>query len=140
MSDFLKMAFMAGTRLLMKLFIKTGNRAGFSLVELIVVVGIIAALVGLATPYYGDYVNESKHSVMRANLHTLEKALMDYRSDKGDYPVTNDVGILVSGTPRYLSEFPIDPTNDAPASWGYAYTAGTGKYNLDVRYDAYRRP
>lgn len=124
----------------MKHYTRSGKRIGFSLVELIVVVGIIAALVGLAMPYYGDYVNESKHSVMRANLHTLEKALMDYRSDKGDYPVTNDVGILVSGSPRYLSDFPIDPTNDAPASWGYNYTAGTGKYDLDDRYDAYRTP
>ncbi|MEW6712454.1 MAG: prepilin-type N-terminal cleavage/methylation domain-containing protein, partial [Candidatus Riflebacteria bacterium] len=61
---------------------QTGNH-GFSLLELLLVIGIIAALVGLALPYYQDYVGQSKNSVMRANLQVFKRALMDYKSDKG---------------------------------------------------------
>jgi len=37
---------------------KSGS--GFTLLELLVVVGILAALVALALPFYQDYVNQSK--------------------------------------------------------------------------------
>lgn len=133
----------------MKPLIKTGKNRGFSLTELIIVIGIIAALVGLALPYYGDYVNESKHAVMRANLNTFEKALMDFRADKGYYPAAADINILVSGSPQYLVEFPVDPTDGAPASWGYSLPYAQPqdvpvgekyRYNLDSRYDAFRKP
>jgi general secretion pathway protein G len=133
----------------MKHITKIGSHKGFSLVELIIVIAIIAALVGIALPYYGDYVNESKHAVMRANLNTFEKALMDYRADKGYYPPTANVGELVTGNPRYLAEFPVDPTEGAQASWGYSLPYALPqdvpvgekyRYNLDSRYDPYRKP
>ena len=73
---------MDGAKLLMTLFTKTGKQ-GFSLLELLLVIGIIAALVGLAMPYYQDYVGESKNAVMRANLQVFKRALMDYKADKG---------------------------------------------------------
>ncbi|EKD83138.1 MAG: hypothetical protein ACD_39C00864G0002 [uncultured bacterium] len=133
----------------MRHYTKTGRQKGFTLLELIIVIGIIAALVGIAVPYYGDYVNESKYAVMRSNLHTFEKALMDYRADKGFYPATANVYDLVSGSPQYLVEFPIDPTDGAPATWGYSLPYNLPadvpvgekyRYVLDSRYDAYRKP
>ena len=126
----------------MKHFTKTGNRSGFTLIELIIETGIMAALVGIAVPYYGDYVNESKHAVMRANLHTFEKALMDYRADKGSYPLTANVYDLVAGSPRYLVEFPVDPTDSAPATWGYTFPGALlpERYDLAPCYDVYRKP
>lgn len=136
----------------MKHFTKTGNRKGFTLLELIIVTGIIAALVGIALPYYGDYVNESKHAVMRANLHTFEKALRDFRSDKGYYPpsAASVFDDLVRGSPRYLVEFPVDPTDGAPATWGYLLpyekpedvpANATYIYKLDdTHYGTYRTP
>ena len=102
----------------MKLFIKTGSKAGFTLIELILVIGIIAALVGIAAPYYGDYVNESKYAVMRSNLNTFRKALMDYRADKGSYPASADT-VGTELVPKYLLDFPVDPTDNALATWGY---------------------
>jgi len=53
--------------------IQTGKKKGFTLLELLLVIGIIAALVGLAVPYYQDYVGQSKNSIMQANLHLLKK-------------------------------------------------------------------
>jgi prepilin-type N-terminal cleavage/methylation domain-containing protein len=109
-------------------FSATGRRRGFSLLELLIVIGIIAALVGLAAPYYQDYIGQSKNSVMRANLHTLTKALMEYRADKGTYP--NEIGKL---TPKYITTVPQDPEDGAPASWGYVWEADD-KFKLDPKY------
>lgn len=139
---------MAGKGHLMIRFTKTGE-AGFSILELLVVIAIIAALTGLAVPYYADYVEQSKHSIMRANLHAFEKALMDFHTDKGYYPAAADIGALVTGNPRYLLEFPVDPVDGAPASWGYSLPYAFPKdvpsgqqyrYELDSRYDPYRKP
>lgn len=114
-------------------FTKIG-KAGFSLLELLLVVGIIAALVGLALPYYNDYVGESKNAVMRSNLHVLKRALMDYKADKGYYP---DPTILSTElVPKYLLDFPVDPEQDAVASWGYYFPtpADPTVYDLASKY------
>lgn len=126
----------------------TSGRTGFTLLELIIVVGILAALVALAMPYYQDYVSESKHSVMRANLHTLRKALMDYHSDNSSskpYPAdlryladpTLDPDYPTAPTQKYLLEVPVDPEVGAPATWGYVYNPVTKVYSLDSKYDPY---
>jgi general secretion pathway protein G len=102
--------------------------AGFTLMELLLVIGIMAALVGLALPYYQDYVGQSKNSIMRANLHALRKTLMEYRADKGEYPPTLEIL-----QPQYFLKIPEDPEDKAPASWGYVRTE-PGTYTLAVKY------
>ena len=103
---------------------KTG-RHGFSILELLVVVGIIAALTALAVPYYQDYLESSRRSVMEANFRAIRKAVMEYHADTGDYP-DNLQARLASGAKRYLMEIPVDPepsttTEPVPADWGYVY-------------------
>jgi prepilin-type N-terminal cleavage/methylation domain-containing protein len=51
------------------------GKSGFTLLELLVVVGILAALVALALPFYQDYVNQSKLTAAEADLQTFKKAL-----------------------------------------------------------------
>ncbi|GAB4272852.1 MAG: hypothetical protein Kow0029_11990 [Candidatus Rifleibacteriota bacterium] len=52
--------------------------SGFTLLELLVVVGILAALVALALPFYQDYVNQSKLTAAEADIKTFTKALAMY--------------------------------------------------------------
>ena len=113
----------------MKHYILNGKSRGFTLLELLMVIGIIAALVGLAVPYYQDYVGQSKNSIMRANLHILKKTLMEYRSDKNKYP-----GTLQEMVPQYFMEVPADPEDGAPANWGYVRDA-VDSYHLDSKYN-----
>ncbi len=112
----------------MKAFTRNG-RNGFSLLELLIVVSILAALVGIAAPYYQDYVSQSRNAVMRSNLQLLKKSLMEYKADKGEYPP--DIETLV---PQYLMEYPVDPETDAPASWSYQLISPT-EYELDTKYN-----
>ncbi|MDD2999559.1 MAG: prepilin-type N-terminal cleavage/methylation domain-containing protein, partial [Candidatus Riflebacteria bacterium] len=54
------------------------SKSGFTLLELLVVVGILAALVALALPFYQDYVNQSRLTAAEADLQTFKKALVMY--------------------------------------------------------------
>lgn len=61
-------------------------RRGFSLIELLVVIGILAILISVLTPM----VIHSRHTAnvtrMRADLQAISTALEQYKLDHGDYP------------------------------------------------------
>lgn len=110
------------------------GKKAFTLLELLLVIGIIAALSGLAIPYYQDYIGQSKNSVMRSNLHALRKTLMEYKADKGQYPATADIKTEL--VPKYMMDFPEDPEDDAVATWGYKFpgTLDPAMYDLASKY------
>jgi general secretion pathway protein G len=60
--------------------------AGFTLLELLVVVVIIGLLAGLVAPRYFDSVSKSKSKIAKAQIESLDKALDQYRLDVGSYP------------------------------------------------------
>ncbi|MBC7230984.1 MAG: prepilin-type N-terminal cleavage/methylation domain-containing protein [Actinobacteria bacterium] len=70
---------------------------GFSLVELMIVVGIIGVLVGIALVSYEASVNLSKKAACRANLKIIREQLLNYCADHEDYP--GSLGELV---PNYI--------------------------------------
>jgi general secretion pathway protein G len=63
--------------------------AGFTLLELLVVLVIIGLLVGYVAPRYFSQVGKSEAKVARAQLKALEDALDQYRLDVGRYPTTD---------------------------------------------------
>lgn len=73
---------------------------GLTLMELLVVVGIVAVLAAIAVPHFLEYQTRSKVSAARSNLRTVEHALLAYQVDNSALPssvpdVTGDpFGIL----------------------------------------------
>ena len=63
-----------------------GTPAGFTLLELLVVVVIIGLLAGFVAPRYFGQVGKSEVNVAKAQIDALEKALDQYRLDIGRYP------------------------------------------------------
>ena len=61
----------------MKIF-KAAN-AGFTLIEMLIVVGILGILVSLATPAIYKSMSESKKTAMAANIKTLQDAEQRYQ-------------------------------------------------------------
>ncbi len=62
--------------------------AGFTLLELLVVLVILGLLVGYVAPRYFSQVGKSEVKVARAQVKALEDALDQYRLDMGFYPTT----------------------------------------------------
>jgi len=85
-----------------------GRRRGFTLIELMVVMVLIAILLTIAVPRYFGTVDNGKLSVQRQNIAALRDAIDKYYGDEGKYPAT--LQDLVDK--RYLREVPVDPVTD----------------------------
>lgn len=91
---------------------KTG-KSGFTLVELLVVMAIIALLLSIAAPRYFHSVERAREAVLHENLATTRHALDKYYGDNGKYPDTLDM--LVQK--KYLRSLPFDPITDSATTW-----------------------
>ena len=86
---------------------------GFTLIELIVVMLIIALLVTLAVPKYFGSMQKSKDAVLKENLVLMRDALDKYYGDNGKYPDTLED--LISK--KYLRSLPMDPIAGNATAW-----------------------
>lgn len=67
----------------------TGHRQrGFTLLELLVVVAIIAVLAAFVGPRYAAQIGRSEQGTAKMQIDALAKALEAYRIDTGRYPST----------------------------------------------------
>ena len=83
---------------------------GFTLVELLVVLTIIALLLSIVVPHYVGRVHRAEEAVLKENLTLLRDALDKHYADAGLYP--RSLSDLV--TKRYLRSIPNDPVTQAP--------------------------
>jgi general secretion pathway protein G len=67
-----------------------GGTAGFTLLELLVVLVIIGLLAGFVAPRFFAQLGKSEQKVARAQIEAFEKALDTYRLDTGRYPTTDE--------------------------------------------------
>lgn len=74
------------------------NNKGFSLVELIVVIAIMAVLVGVLAPQFIKYVERSRQSTDVQNADQVATALKTYYADSEDGTGTEDVVISHTAT------------------------------------------
>ena len=77
------------------------NNKGFSLVELIIVIAIMAVLIGVLAPQFIKYVERSRESTDLQNIEELKTSVEAYVADNGekfDSSTANiTVGLAVSG-------------------------------------------
>ena len=67
-----------------------GDRRGFTLLELLVVVVIIGLLVAYVGPKYFGQIGKSETVAARAQIEAFEKALDTFRLDVGRYPSADE--------------------------------------------------
>lgn len=119
------------------------SRSGFTFVEIMIVVIIIAALSAMVVPRLSGRSERAKENIARADIETnLATALKLYELDNGHFPTTNQGLMALRSKPTtnpearnwngpYIEKDPLDP-------WGNAYVyLSPGKRGPD--YDLYSK-
>jgi general secretion pathway protein G len=106
---------------------------GFTLIELIVVLAIVALLATLAMPRYFQSIDVSKEAALRENLHALRETIDKFYGDVGRYPESLEE--LVAR--KYLRAIPRDPITEKIDGWVVVAPEGDAKGSVcDVRSSA----
>jgi general secretion pathway protein G len=87
--------------------------AGFTLIELMVVMSLIVLLASIGLAVYANSVIRAKESVLKEDLFRMRDAIDQYSADKGKYP--GSLQDLVSD--KYLRAIPADPFTNSADTW-----------------------
>lgn len=110
-----------------------GNRRGFTLIELMIVVAIIGILAAIAVPLYQNIQSRARTAKAQADTRTIASALVQYSAHCGDLPAQpGDTCVPAGGVPAgmlvvqtnsggqtagpFFATWPLPP-----AGWGAAY-------------------
>jgi general secretion pathway protein G len=86
---------------------------GFTLVELMVVLTVIALLLSVVVPDYVGRMRRAEEAVLKENLMMMRDALDKHYGDAGKYP--SNLQDLVAK--RYLRAVPADPFTQSASTW-----------------------
>lgn len=123
-------------------FFRRSDRRGFTLVELLVVIVVLAVLAAIVLPKFVGASQRSREAALRADLKLLRNAIAAFNADTAVYPASlADLaatsapasGKTAAGTDQnitasdwhgpYIEEVPTDPINGA--AFSYSTAAGT---------------
>lgn len=96
---------------------------GFTAIELLLVLVMIAILASIVAPVVTRSIDRAKESTLKENLFILRKTLDDYYADKGRYPATLEE--LVKA--HYLRQIPADPMTESNTSWVTVMSEASGE-------------
>lgn len=121
------------------------GRQGFTIVEILIVVVVIAILASVSVSAYSGVQQRSRDSRRVSDMNAIVKALEMYKVQTGSYPATSTTNTIVSWevssinpdqflsalkTSGVVTTIPVDPTNNGTTTKSflyryYRYAAGT---------------
>jgi len=99
--------------------------AGFTMVELMIVMAIMLVLTTLAVASYTTAVKHAREAVLREDLQVMRTAISSYTMDKEKAPQSLD-DLVQSG---YLRAIPVDPMTHSSDTW--VTDSSQAMYSLD---------
>jgi general secretion pathway protein G len=117
---------------------RRGAEAGFTLVEMLVVITIIGLIMALVAPRVLNYLSESKTKAAKIQIESFGNALDLFYLDEGRYPTTAEgLAVLVqrpANNPTWNGPYlqtgtvPLDPWGDP---YGYRAPGQHGPYDIE---------
>ncbi len=105
------------------------GQAGFTLIEILVVIGILGLLAGMVVPNVSGFVGTGSLAAARTELANVKTAALAYRGQNDAWPTTSgDLVSLIDGTPKATYTFDLETgfVIDATLSWpGIKWSAPT---------------
>jgi len=92
---------------------RVARTSGFTLLELMIVMGLIVTLAGVGLTMYGNSTIRAREAVLKEDLFRMRDAIDQYHADKNAYPPTLDALV----TDKYLRAVPTDPFTNATDTW-----------------------
>ena len=93
------------------------NQRGYTLIELLIVLAIVALLVSVALPQYRYAQEKARETVLLENLTRMREVIDQYQSDKGHYPESLQA-LFDEG---YVRKMPFDPITKSSETWEIIY-------------------
>jgi general secretion pathway protein G len=113
-----------GGRSRFRRIVRRGGQAGFTLVEMLVVITIIGLIIGLVGPRVLGYLSESKVKAAKIQIESFSAALDLFYLDNGRYPAGNEGLAALVQRPASAGAWngPYLKTASVPADpWGHPY-------------------
>ncbi|MSA98433.1 prepilin-type N-terminal cleavage/methylation domain-containing protein [Finegoldia sp. BIOML-A3] len=104
----------------MKLQSLKKKKKGFTLLELLVVLAILAILIAIAIPVYKNQKEKAAITAHNANVRVLETAVESYRQDTGNFP-----GKIEDLNGNYIKTVPKVPASENVKLKGKSYSIGS---------------
>lgn len=125
------------------LFRKISSRQhGFTIVELLIVIVIIAILAAITIVAYNGIQERARYSSMKSDINSINKAIQMYHAENSSYPGSNTTGALVYSAgpnntmsipglaPTYIAKMPSILNDGKGGYYAYIVTANGANYKL----------
>ena len=89
------------------------HSAGFTLLEMMIVVTVIGILATLAVPNYTATVVKAREAALKQGLFVIRDVIDQYRADRGKYPQA----LTDLSAAGYLRALPTDPFTRSTSTW-----------------------
>jgi general secretion pathway protein G len=92
---------------------RCARAAGFTLIEVLVVMVIITILAGISLGIYNNSIVRAREAVLKQQLSEMREAMDRYYADKNKWPASLET--LVDE--KYIRAVPVDPVTSSSSTW-----------------------
>ncbi|MEK7377105.1 MAG: prepilin-type N-terminal cleavage/methylation domain-containing protein [Candidatus Margulisiibacteriota bacterium] len=116
------------------------NNSGFTLIEILIVIGIIGILAAFLIPSFMGVQDKAKEAAVKSVMRSVQYGVESYNMENETYPIAKDItlknlyenylaaGVYMSGLPKNPFTGKLYADGDSAGKIMYTYEDTTGKY------------